>query len=305
MTDVVLLDGGMGQELIARSNHPLHPMWSAQAMLLEPDIVREAHLDFIRAGARALTINAYAATQRRLKRDGDLNDFIPLQRAACQLANDARREAGETGENVLLTGCLPPLEGSYHPEAIPPYEQTLSDYREIAALQAPHVDVMLAETMSAITEGRAAAVAMAETGKPVWVAWTLSDEPDAIPRLRSGEPLKDAIAALADLPIDAMLINCCRPEKVGPALPLLATSGRRFGAYPNAFSDAGALALGGTVDALDVREDLGPAAYAEAAMDWIADGATLIGGCCEIGPAHIQALTDRIAAAGLPTVPAV
>ncbi|MDG2340771.1 MAG: homocysteine S-methyltransferase family protein, partial [Paracoccaceae bacterium] len=53
-----------------------------------------------------------------------------------------------------------------------------------------------------------------------------------------------------------------------------------------------------TVDALEQRKDLGPAEYVEFAMAWIDQGATIIGGCCEVGPAHIIELANCIRAAG-------
>ena len=74
-------------------------------------------------------------------------------------------------------------------------------------------------------------------------------------------------------------------------------SGRPFGAYANGFTGIPAEfnKVGATVDIVKSRTDLGPDAYAEFAAAWIADGATLIGGCCEVGPAHIAELKRRFA----------
>ncbi|MFQ3365769.1 MAG: homocysteine S-methyltransferase, partial [Oceanospirillaceae bacterium] len=49
---------------------------------------------------------------------------------------------------------------------------------------------------------------------------------------------------------------------------------------------------------MESRSDLGPAAYAEFALQWANQGAALIGGCCEVGPAHIKALARRLTEAG-------
>lgn len=70
-SEVTVLDGGMGQELRRRSNRPASPLWSAQVMLDEPDLVVQAHRDFIDAGARVITLNTYSATPQRLARDAD------------------------------------------------------------------------------------------------------------------------------------------------------------------------------------------------------------------------------------------
>ncbi|MEM7505642.1 MAG: homocysteine S-methyltransferase family protein [Pseudomonadota bacterium] len=289
---IVLMDGGMGQELIARSKHPVHPLWSTQVMRHEPEIVREVHRDYLEAGARVLTVNAYAMTGPRLARDGEAESFDELQNTACALAAEARGSRSD----VTLAGCLPPLIGSYRPDMTPEPEVALAEYRRIVAAQAPHVDVFLAETMPNAAEAFAAVTAAAESGKPIWVAWTLKDGGDA--HLRSGERIAEAAAAIAHLPVAAHLVNCCHPESVDAALPELAALNGPVGAYANGFVSVAPLQPGGTVDALTAREDLGPDPYADFALGWVDGGATILGGCCEVGPAHIATLAERLTAAG-------
>ena len=64
MNKVILLDGGMGQELMKRSKAKPHPLWSAQVLLKEPDLVENVHADFINAGAKVITLNTYSATKK-------------------------------------------------------------------------------------------------------------------------------------------------------------------------------------------------------------------------------------------------
>jgi len=87
---------------------------------------------------------------------------------------------------------------------------------------------------------------------------------------------------------------------VAPALDILKTFGLPFGAYANGFTaiSEGFLQEAPTVDALSARHDLSPAAYADFAMGWIAQGARIVGGCCEVGPDHIRELARRIKEAG-------
>jgi S-methylmethionine-dependent homocysteine/selenocysteine methylase len=302
MPNIVLTDGGMGQELVRRSSTPPTPLWSGLVLMEEPELVRDLHAEFIRAGARVITINAYAATPERLAREGAEEMFETLQERAIDLAAEAREAAGEDG--VLIAGCLSPLFGSYHPELTIPFEDTLATYRRIVAAQAERVDLMLCETMASAEEGRAAAIAASESGKPVWMSWTLADDPGP-PRLRSGETLATASAALAGTPLAARLVNCSRPETVDAALPELVALGGPVGAYANAFPAVDDLKHGGTVEVLGLRDDLGPETYAEFALGWVAGGATIVGGCCEVGPPHIAALRDRLAEAGYTTVAAL
>ena len=99
---------------------------------------------------------------------------------------------------------------------------------------------------------------------------------------------------------DAVLINCSRPEAIPAALEVLSGMNRPYGAYANGFTHIsdGFLQDAPTVDALQERHDLGPGAYADQVMRWIDQGATIVGGCCEIGPDHIEELAHRVRAAG-------
>ncbi len=151
---IVLLDGGMGQELIRRTGATPAPLWSAQVMLDAPQAVEDLHLDYIRAGARVITLNAYSAEPTRLAKFGDPASFEPLQRAACDLAARARDRAGAAGAEVRIAGCLPPLEWSYRPEIAREAGEAEAIYARVVALQAPHVDLFLCETLAAAGEAR-------------------------------------------------------------------------------------------------------------------------------------------------------
>lgn len=291
--EVVLLDGGMGQELRRRSSRPASPLWSSQVMLDEPHLVTAAHRDFIDAGARVITVNTYSATPQRLTRDSDPNLLESLHAAALSAAHEA---CSESGREVLIAGCLPPLVASYRPDVAPDYTTCLSDYRRMVETQAGGVDLFICETMSLVREARAATIAAAESHLPVWTAFTVDDGDGT--RLRSGELLADAAREVVDAGAERVLVNCAMPEAVTTAMGELAGLGVPFGGYANGFTSVAPLQPGGTVDSLEARKDLDPAAYAEHVLGWVEQGATIVGGCCEVGPAHIAALGERLAAAG-------
>ena len=205
---------------------------------------------------------------------------------------------------MLISGCLSPLFGSYHPVLTISFEETLGIYRRIVAEQAERVDFFLCETMASAEEARAAAIAATESGKPVWLSWTLAD--DGPPRLRSGETLATAAAqALDDIPLAARLVNCSRPEAVAAALPDLLALGGQVGAYANAFTAIDALKHGGTVDVLGHARRSRPRALRGVRDGLGASGAAIVGGCCEVGPEHIAALRDRLHEAGIGTTGAI
>tara|TARA_B110000967_G_C18809559_1_gene522833 strand:- start:201 stop:1106 length:906 start_codon:yes stop_codon:yes gene_type:complete len=291
---ILLLDGGMGQELIKRSSKEITPLWSTQVMIDEPDIVRDLHVDYILAGSRVITLNAYTMTPQRLTRDGQIKDFETLQLAAIHAATSARTKAGIAG--VKIAGCLPPLVASYHAEVAPAYDEMLASYSQIVAVQAPHVDVFLCETMPSVAEAEAALLAAKKSGLPVWVSLTIQDDNKA--QLRSGEPLSQAVAMLHELGADAILLNCSKPEAILAAWPQMLSESGLTGAYANGFTSIDSLKPGGTVASMESRSDLNPEAYALFALQWAKNGAGLIGGCCEVGPAHIAELAKRFTQAG-------
>ena len=142
----------------------------------------------------------------------------------------------------------------------------------------------------------AAEAAREKSGQPVWTALSVNDADGSV--LRSGEGVAEGARAAVDAGAEAVLINCSSPEAVATAMPLLAGIGVPFGGYANGFVSIAAMQPGGTVEALEARDDLSPATYADHAMGWVAAGAVIVGGCCEIGPGHIAALGQRLAAEG-------
>jgi len=151
-----------------------------------PETVIGVHTDFIAAGADIITMQSYSTTRRRL---GEA--FADSTRRATELANIARERSGR---NVAIAGYLPPFFGSYRPDLVPGLDELEPLYRELAAVLAPDVDLLLAETLSTRTEGVAAARAAEAAGRPLAVSWTVSDDGNG--RLRSGETVSAAIEAL-------------------------------------------------------------------------------------------------------------
>ena len=300
MTDITFIDGGLGQEINNRSAQDnAHPLWSVKVMFEEPDIVIATHKDFIRAGARVITMNNYTATIPRMTRHGFGDQFHAAHQLAAELVNKAIHQAQTEFDqeiDVNIAGCLPPIAASYVASAALNYDDSYDQYSQLIEIQAQHVDVFLAETISNITEAKAALAALKAAGQKCFIGLTLSD--DLSNSLRSGESLEAAIDQLGSEGVDGLCVNCSFPEAVDAALPLLAASGLRFGGYANGFTSIEGLAPGTTVDNLEARQDLPPAAYARHALGWAEAGATIIGGCCEISPEHIAYLHNSLCDAG-------
>lgn len=291
---VILIDGGMGQELVRRSGKAPTPLWSARIMLDNPDLVEGLHIDFIQAGAKVIALNNYTATPARLKRDADISLFEPIHNAAIKTAQSARQKAGI--QDVKIAGCLPPIVASYKPELAPCDAECFKQYEQLVDIQKDGIDLMFCETISTIREGVAAVKAAREAGLQTVISFTVDDgNPE---NLRSGESLADAIKAVQPFGISAVTINCSMPESVSKAMPLLAGSFPKVGGYANGFQSIEALSAGGTVAGLKAREDLTPKAYADYALSWAKSGAKIIGGCCEVGPEHIAQIGETLRGAG-------
>ncbi len=296
MTTFTLLDGGTGREL-KRIGAPFRqPEWSALALIEAPQFVRQVHEAYVAAGADVITTNSYAVVPFHIGADRFTAQGDALAALSGRLARDAADAAPRV---VAVAGSLPPICGSYRADwfdesVARPILATL-----VAALR-PYVDHWQAETLSAIREAELVREVVGADGKPLWISYTLEDAPGAAagPRLRSGESVADAVEAAVRLRAAAVLFNCSQPEVMGEAVTIarehldrLGGAARtvRIGVYANAFPPQGAAAEANS-NLLDIRADLTPPGYLRWARDWVARGATIIGGCCGIGPEHIAAM---------------
>ncbi len=294
MARVTVLDGGTGREL-ARIGAPFsQPLWSAQALIEEPDSVRRVHESYVAAGAEVITTNAYAVVpfhlgQERFDREG---------RRLTALAASLAREVADRHPGVRVAGCLPPVLGSYRPDLF--VREAARPILDVLVLeQAAFVDLWLAETQSSIAEaGFVRDMLDAHRQRaPLWISFTISDElVDDEPRLRSGESVVDAARAAEHLGAAALLFNCSQPEAMQPAVAAATTATRlTIGVYANAFvMDVDDSAANAGLH--DIRKDVTPERYLELARQWVDAGASLVGGCCGVGPEHISALSAELSA---------
>ena len=298
---IVVLDGAMGTEL-ERLGAPMHDaVWCAKALEDYPDLVREIHRSYIEAGADIITTNSYASPRHALE-PGGLADRVEAWNArAVTLAREAR-DAGGSSRPVYVAGSVSTF-GSFDRLDVGELARGL---REQARILVEHgVDLLLLETLGSKRAGIEAGVeAIADLGLPVWVAMSCLQERDSGEVMlgveesqahseagdrQAYEPFGPAIAAAMGRGASAALMMHSDLNVTRAALESIAAhcEGPR-GAYPNAghwlrpqwaFVD-----------------QVSPEAYADEASAWIASGARIVGGCCGIGPAHIRAVRERVAA---------
>jgi S-methylmethionine-dependent homocysteine/selenocysteine methylase len=243
-------------------------LWSADALIRAPALVGSIHRDYADAGAEALTANTFRTQRRTLARQGLGDRAAALTALAVRLAREA---AASVPRVPLVLGSDPPLEDCYRPDLVPDDSALAIEHREHCEnLAAAGVDAILCETHNSLREARAAASAASATGLPVLVSFVCWEGAT----LLSGERLVDAIRAVRSLGPAALLVNCLPPSNAIACLEVLASTGIPFGVYAN---------LGAPDDTI-----------AEAAAEWVAAGARLVGGCCGTTPAHIAAIRQSL-----------
>jgi len=272
-----VLDGGVGTELWGRGVSTAGALWSGNAIRNAPEVLAAIHRDYASAGATVHT----AATFRTKSRSAG-EDWEDLTRRAVAIA----REAVPRGHRVA--GSVAPLEDCYRPDRAPTDRALLHrEHGELAAaLGRAGVDLLLAETFAAPHEAVAATEACVATGLETWVALTAGPSGD----LLTPAELAAAARRCADAGASAVLVNCVPASRTLGYVEALARVGVRFGAYANAGDQGEGI---GWLPASEAGR--GAARYATLARAWVAAGATILGGCCGTGPAHIEAVGRMVA----------
>lgn len=296
---VLILDGATGTELDRRGVDTSLPLWSARALIVAPEVVRQVHRDYLEAGADILATNTFRTHRRTLTRAGIGDRTRELTQLAVQLAREAIEQSGRT---AYIAGSMSPLEDCYSPSLVPPDDELRAEHLEIAQdLAEAGCDLLLVETMNTIREAAIAAEAAKSTGLPVCVSFVVGPNgrpPDQVStqvsdtaepiRLLSGESITDAVVALHRLEPAVIMVNCVPLACIGPAFDELHTAQHgAIGLYAN---------VGHADDVIGwtLTDDVRPEVYAQHVRRWIEHGAAIVGGCCGTSPAHIAAIRAQV-----------
>ncbi|WP_045047714.1 homocysteine S-methyltransferase family protein [Rouxiella chamberiensis] len=293
----VILDGGMGREL-ARMGAPFRqPEWSALALMEAPHFVRQAHDAFIAAGSEVISTNSYAVVPFHVGDDVFAGQGAELIALSGKLAREA---ADAAPVPVKVAGSLPPVLGSYRPDLFEPTQAKRLLTVLVDNLK-DSVDLWLAETQSAVVEVELVREVLGNDPRPLWLSFTLQDAlgDDGKAVLRSGESVTEAVNAVLRLAGSAILFNCSRPEVMASAVHEAREVATRHGSaldigvYANAFEPSDNK-RGANEGLSEMRKDTDPQGYLHFAETWVEAGATMVGGCCGIGPEHIAALKQSL-----------
>ncbi len=278
---VVVCDGAMGTMLHA-AGVPLDRSLP-ELNLSRPALVRDLHTAYASAGARILQTNTFGANRLRLAGAGLEDTVSEINIAGARLAREAAQRAGHP---VLVAGSVGPAVSAPAVRRVPAGARAETLREQIAAL-CNWVDLLILETFGDLESlVQAVEVATSETDLPVVAQLTFGDDG----RTLRGEDPAEAAAVLSELRVAALGANCT----VGPAVlvgvvdELARATDLPISVQPNAGLPQ---RLGS-----QVRYARNAAYFAQAAQQFVASGATLVGGCCGTTPAHVRAISQAIAA---------
>ena len=287
-----ILDGGMGQELLARGMKPNGTLWSANAILDENyhQLLQDTHRDFVKAGAEVIVTTTFTTRRKRLRENNIEDKFEYLNIKAGEIAQKVKKEF----PNILIAGGLPPQELTYEADERNE-EQITKTFNEQAKLLNDYVDFFYFDVWSSIKEFKCGIEAIKELKKPYLIGIHISEGTN----LPSGEKISD-IKNIIDDQLLGIMLSCVSPENYEKNLEEMKKLNVPFGFKLNGFmttkpkngyttsffKNSG----GNPNEFLGHRKDLTPKKIGEIAKKFKDSGSTILGGCCETRPSHIEVM---------------
>ncbi len=295
---VVILDGGLATELEARGEELDDELWSAKVLRDNPGVVRQVHLDYLRAGADCVVSASYQATFEGFARQGLTGlETESLLRRSVSLALEARRtfwvENQDPGRlRPLVAASVGPYgaflaDGSEYTGGYALNRRELREFhrRRLEVLADSGADLLACETIPSIEEAQALCDLLEEgSGVPAWMTFSCRDGE----RISDGTPFAEAVAvAVACTRVIAVGINCTAPEVIGQLLASAGKVTKPLVVYPN----SGESWDGADKQWVQTESHADPVALCSG---WRALGVELLGGCCRTGPDDIRAMRARL-----------
>jgi homocysteine S-methyltransferase len=289
-----ILDGGMGQELLARGMEAHGTLWSANALLQEKyhQLLLDTHLDFINSGAEIIVTTTFTTRRLRL-RDNNVEDkFEYLNTKAGEIAKKAK----DLNPHILIAGGLPPQYLTYEADTRPD-DEIKENFYEQAKLLNPFIDFFYFDVLSSVREFKLAIEAIKSFNKPYLMGAHISQGV----KLPSGEKISEIISKIDHKNLLGLILSCISPENYEKNLTEVKSLGIPFGFKLNGFKttspDKGYTnnynksMSGNPNEFLGQRKDLTPKNMALIVKKFKEAGATILGGCCETRPSHIKEIS--------------
>ncbi len=291
-----ILDGGMGQELLHKGLKPKGTLWSAHALIDENchQLVIDAHLDFINAGAEVIVTTTFTARRFRLIQNDCEKYFEKINIKAVELAQKAR---DISKKNILIAGGLPNQKQTYSADLGKDLNVIEKNFYDQAKFLKNGIDFFYLDVMSSGLECEIALKTIESFNLPVLVGVHVRDNG----QLPSGEKIKDMVKKYKNNNWLGIIAACVSPKAYELVANDLQKQEIPYGFKLNAFKKIpedytvaskdqwGNAGNPNTV--LGVNTDLNESKFYEYAKKFKENGATILGGCCEIRPSHIKEIS--------------
>ena len=288
-----ILDGGMGQELLKRGLKPQGTLWSAAALIEKKyhQLVVDTHLDFINSGADVIVTTTFTARRIRLIQNKCEEHFEYVNTKAVELALKAR---DISKKNILIAGGLPNQYQTYSANLGDDLNLIEKNFYDQAKLLKKNIDFFYLDVMGSGKECEIALKTVKSFNLPVLVGVHIKKNG----KLPSGENISDIVKKYKDENWLGIIAACVAPESYEIIIKELKNLDIPYGFKLNAFKnipdDYGVSSSsiwgknGNPTIILGKREDITESKFYEFAKKFKDDGATILGGCCEIRPSHIK-----------------
>ena len=294
----ILLDGGLATQLEAQGCDIGNALWSASLLTTDTQAIVDATRAYLDAGAECIATASYQASRDGFATLGfsasEADGLMLLSVGLAQRARDEFLAEHPNCEHVpLIAASVGPYGAAQHDgsEYTGSYGVGAAELRmfhgdRLALFDNSDADVLALETIPSITEATVLAELLRGCRTPAWVSFCCRDEQ----HISDGTVVEESARLFRDHPtVLAVGVNCTAPQYVPSLIREIrsALPDKAILAYPNSGEtyDVTNNAWLGTVSPLDC---------ASAAEEWVTAGATLVGGCCRMGPAHISAIAKRL-----------
>ena len=293
-----ILDGGVGQELLAKGLISKGTLWSASALLEKKfhQLLVDVHLSFINAGADVIVTNNFSSKKIRLIQNKVEEKFKYINKKACELANKAR---DISKKNILVAGSLPPQNGTYVID-----ERDINtikkDFKEQAEIIKPYVDFFYLDVISSAKEIEAACEVTEKMNMPVLVGLHLKKNG----KVASGESITEIVKKYSSNNWLGLVGACVSLEIIEKSSNEMSNLNIPFGFKANLwkveeplpvnkFNTAKFNEVGKNPnDTLGKRDEITNEIFYNFAKTIKEKGANILGGCCNINPGHIKSLSS-------------
>lgn len=287
----MLLDGGLATQLEAQGCNITNSLWSASLLKSDPQAIIDAHVAYLEAGAQCLSTASYQASRQGFARLGlGARDADALMLTSVELARAATTQCESDASIAASLGPYGAMlhDGSEYSGNYEVADDVIADFHQprLALFDEAGVDVLMLETIPSLREAKFLAAMLIDCATPSWISFSCKDEL----HISDGTPLQDVARLFANHPkVRAIGINCTPPQHIAALIGEIraVAPDKAIVVYPNSGESyvVGTNSWSGLVTPFDAAREV---------QKWLRAGATIVGGCCRIGPAHIAAMASAI-----------